>query len=448
MTRHSATWFGAVFSGALAISTSAWAQGYIGDARRLAMGGSGEDTNIASSLIPAESQGTVIVLPVGLIRAVGNFRMFDPSHASFDPVAAMETAASPLHYTFGRASGGAASTFVSALVNGELSRDLSAYRGFKLPTSMSAGGVAAPLAGKTFRFARRQSGGYQGIFVGAGPYLTADTRLGVDARLSEVFGADEPRSFPNTSYEIQNTTAVQFALATTVGYRARIALSPSAGEIGARDGLYLAVNYRDLYGFRYFEPTIRSSIATDATGLISSNSDASTLVIDDVRANHGRGRAVDVGVEMVRGRWQGGFGVNGIGNRIRWSGFTTTRHTMNGVTDSGDFADQATTILPDARVVRMPVSSSGHLSYVTGAWAGSVEMGNGYSGRVGRTGIERRFGSVAVRAGARYARSHWDPTVGVGLGRRIALDLGIFGSHANLERERRIGVAASIRITR
>ena len=46
-------------------------------------------------------------------------------------------------------------------------------------------------------------------------------------------------------------------------------------------------------------------------------------------ATSGTGRAVDVGAGLVIARWDFGFGVNGIGNRINWKDVEQTTYSMN-----------------------------------------------------------------------------------------------------------------------
>ena len=50
--------------------------------------------------------------------------------------------------------------------------------------------------------------------------------------------------------------------------------------------------------------------------------------------------------------------------------------------------------------------------------------------------------------GGRYAREKWDPTYGFGIGNRIALDVGFYGTHANLEGKRQTAMAISLRFNR
>jgi hypothetical protein len=59
--------------------------------------------------------------------------------------------------------------------------------------------------------------------------------------------------------------------------------------------------------------------------------------------------------------------------------------------------------------------------------------------------IDDRF---AFRGGARYVKERWEPTGGVGynFSNRLGMDLGLFSTSANLERQRHLAIAVSIRI--
>jgi hypothetical protein len=52
-----------------------------------------------------------------------------------------------------------------------------------------------------------------------------------------------------------------------------------------------------------------------------------------------------------------------------------------------------------------------------------------------------------LRGGGMYSRKLWNPSGGVGLnmGRRMALDLAVYGNAANIERKRHPAVAVSLR---
>ncbi len=400
----------------MAGARTASAQAYNTDARKLGMGGAGSATpNVAFGMVaPADAYG-VIPIPIGLFQVFSNLDTFNPSSDEFNPVLALELASSPLNYTFGRLEVEPVDIFVTDLVNGDLNRDLSTYRVFVLE-SQSAQGLASGGWGKTFKFAKRDNGAFQGFYIGAGPYLSFDTQLDVDPKLTQILGSETPVYFPNDSLKVLNASAVQLALSITFGYRARFAFpgesvtppaapaAPAGGpapEPPSRDGIYVAANYRYLRGFHYLEPDTTVRFDTNAQGLVVLNPTTTPLVIEDLEASTGRGRAVDVGMEVVRGPWQAGVGVSGIGNKIDWSDLTRKRFTLNSLFAGGDFVDQEIPTVSTNVPVKLPVVTTGNFGYDGGDWAFSTDATHGYNGNSFHGGVERRLGSFALRGGAR-----------------------------------------------
>ena len=424
---------------------AARAQNYNTDARRIAMGGVGDSSNIAASMVDPAQPYTVIPVPLGLIQVLGDFDLFNPTGDDFDPVRAIELGSSPLHYTFGRSSGGdnPEQRFINDLVNARVNRDLSTYRGFRLPETLSAEGLASPGYGKTIKFAEQTSGAFHGVYIGAGPYLSFSSTLGVDPRLTDILASEEPKYYRNSTMQILNDSAVQLAMSIIFGYRGRFALS---GDVTPRDGLYLAANYRYLRGFRYYEPDTMLRFDTDAQGLITLNPATDPLTITNLESSSGTGRAVDVGMQLVRNRWEVGVGINGIANQIDWTDLTLTRYSLTSLFQGSDFNDQTLPQSATGVTVKLPVVTSGNVGFDNGEWAFSADAVHGFNGNSFHGGVERRFGMFAVRGGARYSRERWDPTYGIGFGRKVAVDLAVFGTHTNLQDKRYTALALSIRI--
>jgi hypothetical protein len=429
---------------------AASAQSYDADARKIGMGGVSDNSNIAASMVDAAQPYSVILLPFGLLQVLKDFDKFDPSGDQFDPARAAENASNPLHFTTGRGSSDAEhpeARFMSDLVNGRLNRDLSTYRGFHLPSTISAEGLASGGFGKIIKFAKKADGGFQGVYVGAGPYLAFDTGLGVDPKLSDIFGSDTPKYYPNSAIQVTDTAAIQLAMSINVGYRARLAFpgTTAAGDT-ARDGIYLAMNYRYLKGFKYLEPDTTVRFDTDGQGLLTINPNTAPLTVDDLEASSGHGRAVDVGMQVVRNNWQAGVGVNGIGNQITWTDLTQKRFTLTSLVQGSDFVETAVPSPLDKAVVKLPVVTSGNFGVDVGGWTFTTNAARGFNGKSFHGGAERRLGVFALRGGARYSRGRWDPTYGFGVGRKVALDVAFFGTHSNLQDKRETSIAASIRI--
>src|SRR5579872_1573195 len=416
-----------------AASTPVAAQNYSGDARKVGMGGIDDNENIAASMVPSSVPYVVIPIPLGLIQQFQNRNQFDPTSTQFDPVEAIQGAANPVHLTSGRGAMGPEQLFVEDLVNGRLNRDLSTYRGFMLPNSVSAQGLASNGFGKTFKITHADNGAFQGIYVGAGPYFSFDTNLGVDPRLTDILTSTTAKYYPNSAFQLLDNSGVQLALSIIVGYRARLTFPDASASDSSSDGIYVAFNYRYLRGFRYFQPDVMIRFDTDPQGLVTINPGTTPLTIDDLEASSGTGRAFDVGVEVVRNHWNFGVGANGIGNQIDWTDVTLKRFTLPSLVLGSSFIQQNLPTSVTDLVVTLPVVTSGDVGYDAGAYAFAANVIHGFNGNSFHGGGERRFGLVAVRGGARYSRQQWDPTGGIGIGRRIALDVGVYGTHANLE---------------
>lgn len=428
------------------LAVAASAQTLSGDARTVGMGGAGKSANIAQSMVDPARPYLSIPLPIGLIQVLPNIDSFDPTGNEFNPVWAIEAASSPMHYTFGRTSPSSddpQARFIQDVVNGTLNRDLATYSSFHLPDTVSAEGLASPAWGYTFKFAKQSSGAFQGVFVGAGPYLSFGTDAAFDPRLTDIL--ENGSHYANTSLGVQDMSAVQLAMSIVVGYRARVAVP---GWSGDRDGLYLAGNYRYLKGFKYLQPDMTVRFDTDGQGLLTLNPTTTPITIADLEGDSGTGRAVDVGVQVVRGPWEGGVGINGIGNYIDWTDLTLKRFTLNNLLTGGEFVEQIISNPPGPVRVELPIVTSGNVGYDGEGYAFKASAVHGFNGNSFHGGVEKSFGPLALRGGGRYSRDHWDPTWGFGIGKRVGLDVGFYGSHSNLEDKQQISMAMSIRIQR
>jgi hypothetical protein len=437
----------------MAAGRNASGQAFTGDARKVAMGGEGASANIALGMVAPAQQYAVIPIPIGLIQVLGNLKEFNPSDDAFDPVRAIESASNPLHYTFGRNSdstGDPKQRFIRDLVNGELNRDLSTYRGFRLPETLSAEGLASGTFGGTIKFAKQDNGAFHGIYIGAGPYFSFNSGLGVDPRLTEILGSETQVYYPNATFAVTDGdgSAIQLAMSIVFGYRARFPFpgGSSAGDETNRDGIYLAGNYRYLKGFKYLQPDITVRFDTDPQGLVRINPATTPLVINDLEGSSGSGRAVDIGVQIVRDRFEGGVGFNGIGNKIDWTELALKRFTLTSLTQGSEFVEEELPPPFTDLTVKLPVVTSANFGFDAAGFAVMTSATHGFNGNSFHGGVERRFGMFAVRGGGRYSRDRWDPTYGFGFGRRVAIDVGFFGTHANLEDKRQTSMAVSLRI--
>jgi hypothetical protein len=411
------------------------------------MGGVGYDVNIATGMVEEQRPYTSILLPLGLIQFFRDWDRFDPNDPRFDPILAMEYAANPLHVVFHRDPGGPRGRFIEKAIDGELSRDLNDYRGFVPQNELLAEGLVAPSIGGTIKFYQRRDGTFHGIYVGAGPYLSARTDLDIDPGLTAILGSPTPVSAPNRSFLVTDASSGQVALSVTGGYRGRIAW-PGRKSAQTREGLYIGANYHYLYGFRHESADIRVRFDTDATGLITLFPTTAPIAVDVLEAKSGRGFALDLGVAAVIENWEFGFGANGIGNRIDWTKFNRKLHSLQSLIEGGDFIETPLPVPTGKLRVELPVNYVGNLAYHRGGWTAMSDFRHGFQGFSFHGGLERRLGPVELRGGGRYSRERWHPTMGLGLNlsERFSLDFAAFETSTNIENTRKLGLAASIRL--
>src|SRR5437899_5373199 len=86
----------------LSTAATAPAQDWSFDARDIAMGGVGSTGNLSTKMIDEQRNYTSIVLPFGFIQVFKDMTIYDPGSTNFDPVRAIEYAASPVHYGLNR----------------------------------------------------------------------------------------------------------------------------------------------------------------------------------------------------------------------------------------------------------------------------------------------------------------------------------------------------------
>ena len=427
------------------------AQSWEFDAREIALGSSSGTANLASDMLAEQRPYRSIVLPFGLAQVLHDFDIYDPGSTRFDPVRAVEHIASPIHFIVNRDSASAGeAAFVSAIRNGQVSRDLNVYRGFAPVAHIDAGGVTAPSWGGRIDLVR-DGAARHAVYIGAGPYLALTTTNDFDPRLAALLASSAPTAIPNAQLTIANASQGQAAAAITIGYRGSFPWPSDGVPRSPRDRLYVAVNYDYLVGFRYGDDDLRLRIDTDPAGLVTIAAGATPLAIARLSSSSGRGSAVDVGVGAVIGPLSVGIGLNRIGNHIVWTGVTRTTYSLQTlVSANGAFVESAAIPTGDVRV-ELPLDARADASYDAGAWTIVGEVGSGIGGGIFHAGVERRWrGAIELRGGARYSFAQWNPTGGIGFdfSPRVSLDVAAFGTSINIERRRLLGIAASIRLER
>jgi hypothetical protein len=443
MNRAAARGLGAILLVCAGASVAS-AQNWSFDARTIGMGGVGGSGNLATKMIDEQRDYSSIVIPIGLIQVLGNTDVFDPGKDTFDPILAVEYAASPFHFVIGRdpSNNAAEVAFIHDARNATLNRNLAVYKGFVPANELLAEGLVSPNFGHTFKFHKQDGGTFHGIYVGVGPWLSMHTLTTISDDLTTVLRTGVNK--PNASFPIVEGDEGQGAFAITGGYRGRFAWPSGVGSGSDREGLYVAANYNILRGFGYTNDTMNVGIQTDAAGLVTTTSN---ILVTHRDASSGSGMAIDLGVGGVIDRWEFGAGARGIGNKITWTDVEQRTFTLSSLLNGGDFVEGVTTKVGDAKV-KLPVDYRGNVAYNVDGFSIAAEAGHGFGGSSFHGGVEKRLGAIDLRGGARYTVKKWNPTVGVGLNlsRKVAIDVAAFGTTANFERKHETAIAASIRI--
>lgn len=425
---------------------AAHAQNWSFDARDIALGDVSGKGNLASRMVQKQRSYRSIVIPLGLLQVLNDFDRLTPSSDEFDLVRTLEYAASPLHYQFGRNQDSAnGRELFTDIRSATLSRDLSDYRGYKLANQPVAEGLANPTWGGTIRLRGGRNGPFQGIYVGAGPYLSMRTAAAIDQKVVDILASETPLRYSNSQYSLGTDVQGQVAMAITGGYRARFDL----GAGSERDGLYTAVDYNYLHGFRYENSDANLRLDTDGTGVLTINPLLpSPLAVVRTNATTGHGFAIDFGVAAVVRGFEVGFGVNGIANRIDWKDAAQTTYLLGNLfLGQDDFIESGPFAADDLRV-ELPKDYHVNAGYHADVWSVMSEYGHGFQGNSLRGGAEYRLGVIELRGGGVYSREMWHPTGGVGLNfaPRVGLDVALFSTAADVARERHAAIAVSLRI--
>jgi hypothetical protein len=441
---------------ALLVAVSpAHAQNWSGDARRIAMGGVGSSENLASTMIRDDQGYHTIVIPLGLFQVLKDFDIFNPDSDKFDLVRTVEYAAAPVHFTLDRDGTGSGVAFVNDIRNAQLARDLNVYRGFVPITPPIAYGLGNPSFGGTIPVYKTDRTRH-GIYVGAGPYIGFRGALTVDQQLVDILSSDTDVYLPNAALPTTMDLRGELALAITGGYRGKFAL-PAGGSGDEREGIYVALNYNYLRGFRYENVDMVARLDTDGAGLLTVNPALpAPVVLDRQSSEDGRGFAIDLGVAAFVDRWEVGGGINGLGNRIKWTGVEGTSYVLGNLFNGGEFIESPTVPLSDA-TVKQPVEYTGNVAYHASRWTGIAQIAQRttddpadegrFNGTTFRTGFEYHFGLLEPRVGAYYTRERWNPAGGLGLNfGKFGIDGAVFTTDANVQRVRHTAFALSLRI--
>jgi hypothetical protein len=446
----------AAFVGLLFASTasSASAQNYSFDARRIALGGAGGTPNVASKIVERQRRYTSVLIPVGLIKVLSDIRVFFPTSDEFDLVRAVEYGTSPLHQVFRGEDDITGGRLLRDIVNRTVERDLNAYRtsdgGSGVESSVLAEGLVLLNWGYTFML-HEDERSFQGIYAGAGPYLAASAFAEFDGELVNILNASADRYVPAASLGVGGGETNELALALTGGYRARFPVFATDGEGARRNGMYVAANYHYLYGLRFDHFDARLQLDTDTNGLLTPDPPTTPFTLDWNTSRSGRGLALDFGVAFVRNRWDFGAGVGGVANRITWTKVRQNELSLVSLFNESEWIYNKQLIGRGTARIELPVTYTGDVSYHREKWSLYTEYSRGFQGNNFLAGLEYRLRTlrgVELRGGSRLSQGSWYPSFGAGfnLTRHFGVDAAVFGTKTFLETHRHIGLALSFRI--
>ncbi len=442
----------AVVLQATLLTNVAFAQNFVPDARRIAMGAVGNQGNLGSQLAEEQAPYRAIPIPLGLFQIFRNLNVYNPGDPEFDPIRAIENLSNPMHVTFNREPSVQGTNLVRDLVNGRISRDLNAYRGFVPQSEIESQGLWAPGWGKTFTVSGdRDAGSSHGIYVGAGPYIALGTHLNIDQNLIDILASSTDVYRPNTTFTIGDVTTGQGAIAITGGYRGKLAaFDATHTRATPRDGVYIATNYHYLRGVHYDTIDLDVRFDTDQSGQVTLAPTTTPISIDRTNAKKGNGFAIDLGTAVVVRGWNFSVGANGIGNRINWDELRSEQLVLQSLFQGGNFVRRPMPAPQGTRKITLPVQYAGSGGYQSNRWAAQTEWSHGLQGFSVRNGVEYWVGPLALRGGTRYQLDRWHGSTGIGFNvtRGIGIDLAAYQTTANVERKQKIALALSLRLNR
>ncbi len=406
---------------------------------------------MASKLVERQRRYKSILIPVGLVKVLSDIRVFYPSREDFDLSRAIEFGTSPLHFVLGRSEDITAASFFRDMIQARLQSDLNAYRedGFDTPLKTSEEGLTAITWGHTFML-HESDRSFQGIYVGAGPYLAAQAYGDFDSEFEKLLNSATNRYVRSASMYIGGGEIDQLALDITGSYRARFPVFSQDGPGASRNGMYVVANYHHLQGLRFDEFNATLRLDTDPGGLLVPNPPETPFTLEWQTSSKGIGLALDFGMAFVVNRWDFGAGVSGVANRIKWRDITQHELALVSLFNGTEFLHAKLPGPNRTTQIELPVTYTGDVSYHRDAWSAYTEYSNGLGGTNFRAGLEYRFGAIEVRGAGRYSEGSWYPSVGAGfnLTRNFGVDTAFYGTKTFLEPHPHVGLAISLRYDR
>ena len=303
--------------------------------------------------------------------------------------------------------------------------------------------------GKTFML-HEDDRSFQGIYVGAGPYLATQAFFEFDSELEKILSGSGNTYIPSASLGLGGGETDQLALDITGSYRARFPLFARDGAGASRNGMYVAANYHHLQGFRFDEFDAKLQLDTDSNGLVSPDPPEMPFMLEWQTSSKGWGLSPDFGVAFVVNRWDFGAGVSGVAQPDQVERHHSTRgRPCESRQRQRVYPRQAAphphddSIRAASHLYRRRRLSQGCVVCLLGVLAR-------FRGTNFRTSLEYRLGGVELRGAGRYSQGSWYPSGGAGfnLTRNFGIDAGLYGTRTFLEAKAHVGLAISLRFDR
>ena len=214
---------------------------------------------------------------------------------------------------------------------------------------------------------------FQGIYVGAGPYLAAQAYADFDAEFEKLLNSETDRYVRSASMGIGGGETDQLALDITGSYRARF---PSSHRTALVPAAMACMSWRITITCRGFASTSsmrQLRLDTDPGGLLVPNPPETPFTLEWHTSSKGIGLALDFGMAFVVNRWDFGAGVSGVANRIKWRDITRHELALVSLFNGTEFVHVKLPRTNLTTQIELPVTYTGDLSYHRDAWSAYTE---------------------------------------------------------------------------
>jgi hypothetical protein len=242
-------------------------------------------------------------------------------------------------------------------------------------------------------------------------------------------------------------TTAQGAVAITAGYRGRLApVTDAAGGAPGR-AAFVSFNFNYLHGLRYEGVDLALRLASGRDGRLVADGADVPLAFSRLTSSSGRGMSVDLGFGLALGGFEMGFSGNNIGNRLNWRNLAARPYALDSLFGgNSELVRGVESRLASLRVIA-PVDYRGNVGFRSRVFSFQGELSRAADETAVQAGVELLLDRLQFRGAASRVREEWLPSGGLSIGvtQRFWLDLATFMTTANIERERRFALAASIR---